>query len=67
MDGEIINVRDLRERLGWNQQQLAEHCGVDRTTVSKWERDPPSKGPAVILLRQLTDRAAGGPQPEPAA
>ena len=53
----VIDVKGLRDRLDWSQDQLAEHCGVDRSTVSKWERDPPSKGPALILLRQLEERA----------
>lgn len=53
MDAERIDVAALRERLGWSQQQLADHCDTDRSTVSKWETDPPRKGPALILLRQL--------------
>lgn len=52
---DVIDIRDLREKLGWNQDQLGVHCGVDRSTVSKWERDPPRRGPALILLRQLRD------------
>lgn len=52
-----INVVQLREALGWTQQQLATACGVDRSTVSKWESEPPTKGPALILLRQIHERA----------
>jgi transcriptional regulator with XRE-family HTH domain len=52
-----LDVRKLREAFGWNQQQLGEACGVDRSTVSKWEKEPPAKGPALILLRQLAARA----------
>ncbi|MER8556107.1 helix-turn-helix domain-containing protein [Mesorhizobium sp. M1217] len=48
-----VDVVALRGALGWTQQQLAEHCGVDRSTVSTWETRPPAKGPALILLRQL--------------
>ncbi|MBZ9852827.1 helix-turn-helix domain-containing protein [Mesorhizobium sp. CA13] len=48
-----IDVEALRGRLEWTQQQLADHCGVDRSTVSTWETRPPTKGPALILLRQL--------------
>lgn len=59
MDAGIINIIALRERLGWTQQQLAEHCGVDRSTVSKWEAEPPTKGPALILLRQLDGGRSG--------
>ncbi|MBZ9822315.1 helix-turn-helix domain-containing protein [Mesorhizobium sp. CA4] len=53
-----IDVAALRERLGWTQQQLADYCDTDRSTVSKWESEPPTKGPALILLRQLRN---GGP------
>ncbi|TIT24432.1 MAG: helix-turn-helix transcriptional regulator [Mesorhizobium sp.] len=48
-----VDVVALRGELGWTQQQLADHCGVDRSTVSTWETRPPTKGPALILLRQL--------------
>lgn len=54
----MIDVRALREALGLTQQQLASACGVDRSTVSKWESEPPAKGPALILLRQLQERVA---------
>lgn len=54
MTDEPINVVALRGELGWTQQQLAGHCGVDRSTVSTWEQKPPTKGPALILLRQLS-------------
>ncbi|AZN72762.1 XRE family transcriptional regulator [Georhizobium profundi] len=67
---DIIDVRKLRGTLGWTQQQLADHCDVDRATVSKWEREPPSKGPALILLRGLRDRRpddASHPSSDPAA
>ncbi|RWD71622.1 helix-turn-helix domain-containing protein [Mesorhizobium sp.] len=50
-----IDVAALREGLGWTQQQLADYCDTDRSTVSKWESEPPTKGPALILLRQLRD------------
>lgn len=53
-----INVVQLREALGWTQQQLADACGVDRSTVSKWESEPPAKGPALIILRQMHERVA---------
>jgi DNA-binding transcriptional regulator YiaG len=57
---DVIDIRDLRDRLGWNQDQLGSYCGVDRSTVSRWEKEPPTKGPALILLRQLQARAAEG-------
>ena len=53
-----LDVAAIRAALGWSQQQLAEACGVDRSTVSRWESEPPAKGPALILLRQLQERVA---------
>jgi len=58
MSDPSINVVQLREALGWTQQQLAAYCGVDRSTVSKWEGEPPTKGPALILLGQLQAHVA---------
>lgn len=30
-------VREARETRGWNQEQLAEHAGVSRPTIQRWE------------------------------
>lgn len=57
MQNDAIDVSALRSALGWTQQQLAEHCDTDRSTVSKWEKEPPTKGPALVLLRQLRERS----------
>jgi transcriptional regulator with XRE-family HTH domain len=59
MSQDRIDVLALREALNWTQQQLADFCATDRTTVSKWEREPPTKGPALVLLRQLRDGLNG--------
>lgn len=53
---EPISVVSIRDALGWTQGQIADYCGVDRSTVSKWENEPPKKGPALILLKQLRAR-----------
>lgn len=58
MNDDRIDVAALRGALDWTQQQLADYCDTDRSTVSKWENEPPTKGPALILLRQLRDRAS---------
>ncbi|QPC87391.1 helix-turn-helix domain-containing protein [Mesorhizobium sp. NBSH29] len=62
----MIDVRNLREELKWTQHQLGAYCGVDRSTVSKWEAEPPTKGPALILLRQLEERGRALPDSEAA-
>ncbi|GAB5505816.1 MAG: hypothetical protein Rhirs2KO_09790 [Rhizobiaceae bacterium] len=63
MNDDPINVKAIRGALGWTQQQLADHCCTDRSTVSKWEAEPPTKGPALVLLRQLRSAAPPGPEP----
>lgn len=57
MVDEQIDVKAIRELLGWSQQQLAEHCCTDRSTVSRWEAEPPTRGPALVVLRQLREQA----------
>lgn len=32
-------IRELRQREGWDQKELAKRVGVSRPTISKWERD----------------------------
>ncbi|MDL2316912.1 helix-turn-helix domain-containing protein [Desulfovibrio sp. OttesenSCG-928-A18] len=41
----------IRAAKGWSQKKMAEEFGVDRGTISRWERgesEPP--GPAKILM-----------------
>ncbi|WP_414676572.1 helix-turn-helix domain-containing protein [Mesorhizobium sp.] len=64
MVNDLINVASIREALGWTQQQVADFCDTDRSTVSKWEKDAPTKGPALVLLRQLKTLAdSSGQEP----
>lgn len=55
MNESPFDVIALRRDLKWTQQQLADYCDVDRSTVSKWETDGLVKGPALVLLRLLRD------------
>lgn len=66
MTDQTLDVAGLRARLGWTQQQLAEYCGVDRSTVSTWEARAPTKGPALVLLRQLDASSAAPAAPSSA-
>ena len=45
------DVKPLREKLGWTQQQLADYLGIDVMTVSRWERG--IKQPSSLACRQL--------------
>lgn len=46
-------IRELRERLGLTQEQMAARVGVSFTTISRWERGhrPPSPMAAAALAR----------------
>jgi transcriptional regulator with XRE-family HTH domain len=53
------DIRDLRARLGWSQEKLAEYLRVHQSTVSLLERkEGPIKGPISVLLAQLAVEAA---------
>lgn len=49
-------IRAARARVGWTQQQLADHVGVGRQTVNRWEslgHMPQTRGPRIKLERWL--------------
>ena len=58
MEAAPINVRELRERLKWTQDQLAEHLGLDRSSVARMETGQAPTGPVGKLLRALADSAS---------
>ncbi len=45
------NVKELRRRMGWSQEDLAREVGVSLSTVQRWE----SKGgnPTLLARREL--------------
>ena len=51
------NVRVIRERLGWTQEQMAAHLGLDRSSVSRMENGQVPKGPTRRLLENLAASA----------
>ena len=44
-------VKELRKKLGYTQQELADKIGVDRVTVAYWENG--MKHPSNLAMRQL--------------
>jgi DNA-binding XRE family transcriptional regulator len=48
-------LREIRLAAGWTQAMVAEHVGVDRTEVGKWESNvrKPAYEKIVILTRLL--------------
>ena len=53
-------VRFLRKQLGWSGAELAEHLGVTRETVSRWEQgSAPIGATADRLLRATVALATG--------
>jgi len=55
-----IDVKALRERVGWRQDQLARFLGVDRSSVSHMENGRPVRGPVFRLLETLVAAADAG-------
>ena len=54
-----IDVRDLRKRMGWTQQQFAERLHVTPLTVLRWEAGQSMPRPlAVAKLRELEQEFA---------
>ncbi|MGO9062052.1 MAG: helix-turn-helix domain-containing protein [Candidatus Binataceae bacterium] len=49
-----MEIRALREKLGWTQMSLAEAVGVTSNTVARWERDEMAiSEPAARLLKKI--------------
>ena len=63
-EGENVRVRELRERAGMTQDQLADKLNVDRAAVSMWEREkakPCKKHRAMLCaILQCTERELMG-------
>jgi len=55
-----VDVRALRESLGWTQDQLAAELGLDRSSVSRLERGQKAKGPTAKMLEIIAERAGEG-------
>jgi DNA-binding transcriptional regulator YiaG len=49
-----VEIRALREKLGWTQMALAEAVGVTSNTVARWERGEMAMSePAARLLQKI--------------
>jgi transcriptional regulator with XRE-family HTH domain len=55
-----IDIKALRDRLGWTQEQMAEYLGLDRSSVSRMEGGQTPKGPTEKLLAALASKQSGG-------
>lgn len=65
---DAIDILTLRKRLGWSQDRLAQHLGVDRSSVSRMEREKqPLSGPVAKLLDHLAAGTSVTPTSETAA
>jgi transcriptional regulator with XRE-family HTH domain len=53
-----IDIRALRDRLQWTQDDLAKFLGLDRSSISRMENGQKPKGPVVKLLRELAEGKA---------
>ena len=55
-----IDIKALRETVGWSQETLAIFLGVDRSSVSHMENGRPARGPVIRLLKSLAVAVANG-------
>ncbi|WP_368046090.1 helix-turn-helix domain-containing protein [Rhizobium sp. CBN3] len=55
---DTLDIRSLREKLGWTQDRLADYLGVDRSSVSRMENGQSPSGPVERLLSVLKKEAA---------
>ena len=62
-------VKALRKRRGWTQQELASTVGVALSSVARWEsaEGRPPKGASLRALEQLVRKSAEGVEAAPAA
>lgn len=54
---EPFDIKELRERVNWSQDRLAEFLGVDRSSVSHMENGRAPRGPVKRLLAMLAAAA----------
>jgi transcriptional regulator with XRE-family HTH domain len=49
------NIKAARKARRWSQKRLAEACGVEQSSVSRWERGAavPSEGHKIVIARSL--------------
>jgi DNA-binding transcriptional regulator YiaG len=62
-----IDIKSLRDKFGWTQEQLAEYLGLDRSSVSRMETGQAPKGPTLKLLEKLREPPHDQEAPEPRA
>jgi putative transcriptional regulator len=51
MESFAINIKEVRNKLGWSQEYLAREVGVSLSTVQRWEKSGTS--PSRLALKQL--------------
>jgi transcriptional regulator with XRE-family HTH domain len=60
MDQSDINIRELREELGWKRSRLARYLGVDLSMVSRIENGSPTSGSVQRLIDILAAAKVAG-------
>jgi DNA-binding transcriptional regulator YiaG len=58
METHLIDIRLIRQNLGWTQDQLADYLGLNRSSVSKLETGVHvARGPTLKMLERLMKQA----------
>ncbi|RWF66874.1 DNA-binding transcriptional regulator [Mesorhizobium sp.] len=60
LDTNSFDVKALRDRIGWTQEQVATYLGVNRSVISRLEAGQPISGPVRRLLAILSAAADKG-------
>jgi transcriptional regulator with XRE-family HTH domain len=55
-----LNVRRLREKRGWSQEEFAFQSGLHRTYISGIERG--ARNPTVLVLKEMADALGVSPK-----
>ncbi len=51
-------IKQIRRRLGWSQERLAQELGLSFSTISRWERGESTPSPAARRLLDQLVRSA---------
>jgi transcriptional regulator with XRE-family HTH domain len=60
----MSRIKSLRVALGWTQTRMAEHLGLDQSSISAMERGQRESGPVSKLL-DLLEQELPSPGPSP--
>lgn len=65
---QVLDIKALRKSRGWTQEQMAQHFGVDKATVWRWEKGGvPDRGVTRVAIETEFGIRAGDDEASGAA